>query len=77
MEMLTMMNIRTAVEQVGSISFSDPMLNDVQHNILWGRLQCRPTCTCPLCQLRFEMHAVSPNLTTFIFEVEREPTMET
>jgi hypothetical protein len=37
MEMLTMMNIRTAVEQVGSISFSDPMLNDVQHNILWGR----------------------------------------
>ena len=30
-------NVRSAVEQVGSIAFSDPMMNNVQHNMLWGQ----------------------------------------
>ena len=37
MEMLTAINVRSALEQTGSISFSDDMLNKVQHNILWGQ----------------------------------------
>jgi alpha-L-rhamnosidase len=30
-------NVRSAVAQTGSVSFSDPMLNNVQHNLLWGQ----------------------------------------
>ena len=37
MEMLTFINVRSAVEQTGTLSTSDPMFNNVQHNILWGQ----------------------------------------
>jgi alpha-L-rhamnosidase len=37
LDMLTAINVRSAVEQAGSISFSDPMMNNVQHNLLWGQ----------------------------------------
>ena len=37
MEMVTAINVRSALKQTGTISFSDPMMNNVQHNILWGQ----------------------------------------
>eukprot|EP00040_Diaphanoeca_grandis_P031968 m.192534 g.192534 ORF g.192534 m.192534 type:complete len:1045 (-) comp32471_c0_seq1:82-3216(-) len=37
LDMFTAINVRSSVEQVGAISFSDSMLNKVQHNILWGQ----------------------------------------
>lgn len=37
MEMITFINVRSAVEQTGTLSTSDPMFNNVQHNILWGQ----------------------------------------
>ena len=35
--MLTAINIRSGVAQTGTAAFSDLMLNQVQHNILWGQ----------------------------------------
>ena len=35
--MIKAVNVRSAVEQTGAISFSDDMMNNVQHNILWGQ----------------------------------------
>ena len=37
LDMLEAVNIRSGVEQSGTAAFSDLMLNQVQHNILWGQ----------------------------------------
>jgi len=37
LDMITAINIRSSVEEIGTISFSDPMMNNVQHNLLWGQ----------------------------------------
>lgn len=37
LDMLEAINIRSSVEQSGTAAFSDLMLNQVQHNILWGQ----------------------------------------
>ena len=37
LDMLEAINIRSSMEQTGAAAFSDLMLNQVQHNILWGQ----------------------------------------
>jgi alpha-L-rhamnosidase len=37
LDMLEAINIRSGMEQTGTAAFSDLMLNQVQHNILWGQ----------------------------------------
>ena len=37
LDMLEAINIRSGMEQTGAAAFSDLMLNQVQHNILWGQ----------------------------------------
>lgn len=37
LDMLEAINIRSGVEETGTSAFSDLMLNQVQHNILWGQ----------------------------------------
>jgi hypothetical protein len=47
LDMITAINVRSAVEQIGTVSFSDDLINQVQHNILWGRCclhACMPAC---------------------------------
>ena len=43
--MLTAINIRSGVAQTGTAAFSDLMLNQVQHNILWGQSDNLSECS--------------------------------
>ena len=37
LDMLEAVAIRSSVEQTGAVGFSDPLMNQLQHNTLWGQ----------------------------------------